>query len=38
MHHLKPVDIGEKHFLARLMLLYNIYWEIFNKQVPQATA
>jgi len=33
-----PIGIGDEHLLACLMLLFNGQWNIFNKQVPQATA
>ena len=36
LHHLTPIGIGDKHFLTRLVLLFNVQWEIFNKKVPQA--
>ena len=37
-HDLTPIGIGDEHFLARLMLFFNVQWNIFNKQVPQAVA
>jgi len=30
--------IGVQYFLIRIMLLFNILWDIFSKQVPQAIA
>jgi len=33
---LTPIGIDDKHFLASLMLLFNVQWDIFKKQVPQA--
>ena len=36
LHHLTPIGIDSKHFLARVMLLFNVQWEMFNKPVPQA--
>jgi len=34
LHHLTPIDVVDEHFLARLMLLFNVQWDIFNKEVP----
>jgi len=31
-----PINIGYEHFAERLMLLLNVQWDIYNKQVSQA--
>jgi len=38
LQHLTPIGTGDEHFLARLMLFFNVQWDIFDKQVPQAVA
>jgi len=35
LHHLTPIGSGDKYFLARLMSLFDVQWDISNKQVPQ---
>jgi len=33
LHHLAPIGIGDKHFLALRMLLLNVLCKILNKQL-----
>jgi len=33
-----PIGTVDEYFLARLILLFNVQWNTFNKQVPQVVA